>query len=258
MELRLLTTADRTPRFASLSIVFPMWNEEAYVEATLAAAAEVCRELVLGGEIGGYELIVVNDASTDATGAIADRLAAADDHVRVVHHAVNKTLGGSVRTGFAHATGEVVLYTDADLPCDLAELAKACRLLRYHQADIVSAYRHDRTGEGPRRALYSWVYNWLIRIVLGVYLRDVNFAFKLCRRSVLDKIELVSEGSFFDVELLVRATRQGYKVIQFGVDYFPRSRGVSTLSSASVISRIVSDLLSLRRELRHARPRGRP
>jgi len=238
------------PRFASLSVVFPMWNEEAYVEATLAAAGEVCRQLVAEGEIGGYELIVVDDASTDATGAIADAVAAADPAVRVVHHPVNRTLGGSVRSGFAAATGELVLYTDADLPCDLGELAKACRLMRYHNADIVSAYRHDRTGEGPRRALYSWAYNWLVRLVFAMYLRDVNFAFKLVRRRVLDKVELTSEGSFFDVELLVRATRKGFKVIQFGVDYFPRSRGVSTLSSASVIRAIVADLARLRRELR--------
>jgi len=242
--------ADDGPHFAKLSIVFPMWNEEDYVTATLAAATDVCLELVASGEIGDYQLVVVNDASTDATGAIADRLAAEDRHVEVVHHLANKTLGGSVKSGFARATGELVLYTDADLPCDLGELAKACRLLRYHNADLVSAYRHDRTGEGPRRALYSWIYNWLVRLNFGIYYRDVNFAFKLCRRSMLDKIELVSDGSFFDVELLIRATRQGYKVIQFGVDYFPRSRGVSTLSSGAVIKRIVTDMSSLRRDLR--------
>jgi len=239
-------------RFQSLSIVFPMWNEEAYVETTLAAAAEVCEELIDTREIGDYELVVVNDASTDATGAIVDRLAAADRRIRVVHHPVNRTLGGSVRSGFAAATGELVLYTDADLPCDLAELAKACRLLRYHNADIVSAYRHDRTGEGPRRALYSWVYNWLVRLSFGLYLRDVNFAFKLCHRRVLDKVQLTSEGSLFDVELLVRANRQGFKIIQFGVDYFPRSRGVSTLSSTSVITKMLREMGALRRELRRS------
>jgi glycosyltransferase involved in cell wall biosynthesis len=239
-------------RFQSLSIVFPMWNEEAYVETTLAAASEVCEELIDTREIGDYELVVVDDASTDATGAIADRLAAANRRVRVVHHPVNRTLGGSVRSGFAAATGELVLYTDADLPCDLAELAKACRLLRYHNADIVSAYRHDRTGEGPRRALYSWVYNWLVRLSFGLYLRDVNFAFKLCHRRVLDKVHLTSEGSLFDVELLVRANRQGFKIIQFGVDYFPRSRGVSTLSSTSVITKMLREMGTLRRELRRS------
>ncbi len=166
---------------------------------------------------------------------------------------MNRQLGGCIKTGFANARGELVLYTDADLPCDLAELRKACRLLRYYSADIVSAYRHDRTGEGPRRAVYSWIYNWLITLVFDLHVRDVNFAFKLCRRSIFDKLELVSEGSFIDAELLIRAQALGYRVIQFGVDYFPRSVGVSTLSSGSVIACIFREMLAQARELRAQR-----
>jgi len=84
--------------------------------------------------------------------------------------------------------------------------------------------------------------------------RDVNFAFKLVRRDVLDHIELKSEGSFIDVELLARANRIGYRIVQFGVDYFPRTRGVSTLSSSSVIKRIVREMLTLRGELKRVQP----
>ena len=233
----------------SLTIFFPMWNEEDYIEATLNAGHEVCRRLMADDEIGDYELLVVDDASTDDTGAMADRLAAADPRVRVVHHPVNRRLGGCVKTGFTQARGDLVLYTDADLPCDIAELVKACRLLRHYDADIVTAYRHDRTGEGSQRALYSWVYNWLVRLSFGLRIRDVNFAFKLCRRTVLDKIELASEGSFIDAELLVRAQRLGFRTIQFGVDYFPRTRGVSTLSSPAVIRDILRDMMAFRSEM---------
>lgn len=242
------------PRAASLTVFVPMWNEEDYIVATVAAAQEVCDQLVVEREIGDYELLIVDDASTDGTAAIAADLAAADPRVRVVRHDVNRGLGGCIKTGFARARGELVLYTDADLPCDMVELRKACRLLRYYDADIVSAYRHDRTGEGPRRAVYSWVYNWLVAALFGVYLRDVNFAFKLCRRRVVDKLELASEGSFIDAELLIRAQREGFKTIQFGVDYFPRSFGVSTLSSAPVIAKIVAEMLALRTELKGSCP----
>ena len=103
-----------------------------------------------------------------------------------------------------------MLYTDADLPFEMIELVRAIRVMRTYEADIVSAYRLDRTGEGPRRAVYSWVYNWLIQLAFGTRLRDINFAFKLCRRSVLDHVTLSSEGSFIDAELVIRAQKAGF------------------------------------------------
>ena len=155
-----------------------------------------------------YELIVVDDASTDRTGEIADRMAAADPHVRVVHHQRNRKLGGSMKTGFAAATGDLVLYTDADLPFDMAELPRAVRLLREYDVDIVSAYRFDRTGEGyaawPSTRSSTTCSS---EALFGVKVRDINFAFKLCRRRIFDHVELQSEGSFIDAELIIRATR---------------------------------------------------
>lgn len=242
------------PNFASLTVVFPMWNEQELIHSTISAAREIADALMVDGEIGTYEIVIVDDASTDATPQIADELAAADDRIRVVHHTVNRKLGGSLRTGFAEARSALVLYTDADLPFDMAEVAKAVRLLRIYDADVVSAYRLDRTAEGPRRFAYSLLYNWLVRYALGLRLRDVNFAFKLLRREVLEHVELRSEGSFIDVELLARANRLGYHTIQFGVDYFPRHRGVSTLSSPGVIFTILREMGSLARELRSIRP----
>jgi glycosyltransferase involved in cell wall biosynthesis len=143
---------------------------------------------------------------------------------------VNRKLGGSMKTGFATATGDLVLYTDADLPFDMLEVRRAVRLLHYYEADVVSAFRFDRTGEGYMRTVYSsFITDWFE--FFGVKMRDINFAFKLCRGSIFEKIELKSEGSFIDAELVIRAKKSGMSVIQFGVDYFPRTRGVSTLSS---------------------------
>jgi glycosyltransferase involved in cell wall biosynthesis len=237
------------PSFASLSIFFPMWNEEDYINRALDSAQEVCELLVEVGEIGAYELIVVNDASTDATGQIAEERAAADSRIKVVHHEVNRKLGGSLKSGFAAATGELVLYTDADLPFEMIELIKAVRLMREYEADLVCAYRFDRTGEGLKRTIYSFAYNWLIQLAFGTRLRDINFAFKLIHRRALDMITLRSEGSFIDAELAIRANRMGYSIVQFGVDYFPRTRGVSTLSSLSVIRKMLIEMWQLRSEL---------
>lgn len=250
-------TAPDLVHFEKLSIFFPMWNEQDYIERTIRAASEICGVLMRGGEIKDYELIVVDDASTDATPQIADSIAAADPHVRVVHHSVNRKLGGSIKTGLSECTGDVVLYTDADLPFDMAELVRAFRVMRNYEADVISAYRLDRTTEGLRRTVYSFVYNGLITAAFGVRLRDVNFAFKLIRRRVLDHVEVKSEGSFIDAEFLIRAQKMGFLIMQIGVDYFPRTRGVSTLSSPGVIRTIMQEMRDLRSELKSVRPLDR-
>lgn len=235
-----------------------MWNEEEYIARTLGAAHEAGRSLIAAGEIADYEIVVINDASTDATGRFADEAAAIDSRLRVVHHPVNRKLGGSIKTGFQEASGDLILYTDADLPFDMKELEKACRIMRHYEADIISAYRFDRTGEGYIRTVYSFFYNALVRVFFGLRMRDVNFAFKLCRGRIFEHIELVSEGSFIDAELVIRAHKLGFSIVQFGVDYFPRTRGVSTLSSPAVIVKILREMFQLRRELRAIRPVTRP
>ncbi len=218
------------------------------------AAREVGDLMVAEKEIADYEILLVDDASTDSTGKMADNLAAKDPRVRVVHHKTNSGLGGSMKSGFANAGMDVVLYSDADLPFDMMELRKAYRLMRYYEADIVSAFRFDRTGEGLRRLIYSNIYNTLIKTVFQLRVKDVNFSFKLVRRAIFKEVILKSEGSFIDAELMVKANRYGFKIIQFGTDYFPRSRGVSRLSSWGVILKILKEMLKLRREIKEIRP----
>jgi cellulose synthase/poly-beta-1,6-N-acetylglucosamine synthase-like glycosyltransferase len=168
----------------------------------------------------------------------------------VVHHPTNRKLGASLRSGYAIATKDLVLYSDADLPFDLQEVERAVRLLEYQQADVLSAYRFDRTSEGLLRTIYTIGYSALIRTVFRLRFRDINFSFKLFRRALLDRIVLKSEGSFIDAEFLVRARKAGAQVIQIGVDYFPRTRGQSTLASPGVIVGILREMALLWRELR--------
>jgi glycosyltransferase involved in cell wall biosynthesis len=237
-----------------LSIFFPMWNEEDYAERAVDAARRTCEEMVADGVVADYELIIVDDASTDRTAEIADKLAAGDSRVRVVHHPRNRKLGGAIKTGFATAAGDLVLYSDADLPFDMTELPRAIRLMREYDADIVSAYRFDRTGEGYLRAVYTFFYNLMIRWMFRIKARDINFAFKLCHRRIFDHVRLVSEGSFIDAELFIRTTRLGYDILQLGVDYFPRTRGESTLASPAIIVKILREMFKLRGELKSLQP----
>lgn len=242
------------PRFERLSLVFPAWNEEAMLDRTVAVATDIGERLVADNSVGDYEIVVVDDGSSDGTGTRLDKLAAGDGHVRAVHHRRNRGLGASIRSGFDASTGDVVLYTDTDLPFDLLELHKAIRLLRVYEADIVSMYRFDRTGEGPKRFVLSHIYNFLIRYSLDLRIRDVNFAGKLLRRDVIDHLHLRSEGSFIDAELMAKAERLGFTIVQFGVDYFPRTRGMSTLAGGNVIFGILRDLVRWRKELRQLEP----
>ena len=226
-----------------LSVVVPMWNEEAgaarAIEAIVLALAEATRH----GSIGAFEIVAVDDGSTDGTRSVLGEIARSDPRLRVIAHQCNRGLGAAVRSGLAGSVGDPVLYTDADLPCEPAEIIKAIRIMDHYGADIVSAYRHDRAGEGLRRTVYSLAWNAGMRVGFGLRARDVNFAFKLIRRTVLDSVPLTAEGSFIDGELLVGAQRQGFKIVQFGVDYFPRTRGTSTLSSWSTIIAMVREAI---------------
>ncbi|MCC6333949.1 MAG: glycosyltransferase family 2 protein [Myxococcales bacterium] len=224
----------------SITVFFPAWNEEDYVERTVARAKAVLERLA-----DDWEIIVVNDASTDRTRELAEELARQDARIRCVSHEVNLKLGGAMRTGFAASTKDVVVYSDMDLPFDLDELERALHLMDYLEADLICAFRLDRTSEGPKRIVYSFVYNTLIRALFGVAVKDVNFSFKVVHRRVLEALELKSQGSFIDAELVVKAIKKGFRVFQMGVDYFPRTRGESTLASPQVITTILGELMTL-------------
>jgi glycosyltransferase involved in cell wall biosynthesis len=240
----------------TVSVVVPMWNEEEMLPRTIEAFGTELDSIVADGLLSGWEMVIVDDGSTDATGKLADEASALDPRIVVRHHATTRRLGAAIRTGLAAASGDLVLYTDADLPFDPSEIRTALRLMDLYDADVVSAYRHHRTGEGPLRVLYSYVYNLMVRLTLGLAVRDVNFAFKMMRRGVVDPAHLRSEGSFIDAELLARARGNDATVVQFGVDYFPRTVGVSTLSSPGVIVTILREMASLSAELRRSRPAG--
>jgi glycosyltransferase involved in cell wall biosynthesis len=237
-----------------ITVFYPMYNEELYIKRAVDAAKEICDLMLKIGDIPDYEILLIDDASTDSTPRIAEELANQDKRIRVIHHEKNRGLGGALKTGFYNAKMDVILYSDIDLPFDMMELKKAYRLMRYYEADIVAAFRFDRTGEGLRRLIYSYVYNTLIKLLFHIRVKDVNFSFKLVKKEVFNYVHLKSEGSFIDAELLIKAQRYGFKIIQFGTNYFPRTRGISTLSSTNVIIKIFKEMFLLYPEINSIRP----
>lgn len=232
----------------SVSLVIPMYNEELNIEHAVQASLESLEKYARD-----YEILIVNDASSDASPRIAERLAAEHPRVRVLHHERNRKLGATLRTGFSAATKELVFYMDADIPFDPDVLGRAVRCMELTDADMIAAYRHDRTLEGFKRGVYTLVYNWLIGALFGWPHRDINFSFKLMRRSVLEAMELKSEGSLIDAELVVKAKNRGFIIQQIGIDYFPRTRGTSNLGSFTVVLKILRELVTLYPEMRRTR-----
>jgi glycosyltransferase involved in cell wall biosynthesis len=221
----------------SLSVVIPAYNEESCIEACVIALETVLKDLS-----DEFEIIVVNDGSSDQTASILESLKRSRPHLVVVHHARNHGLGQTLRSGFSRCRNEVTFYSDADLPFDFFELGRALRVMALKNADLVVGFRHDRTDEGFRRIFYSFTYNWLIRLVFGLRIRDVNFSFKLIRTAALRDMHLRSEGSFIDAEMLIKADRMGLFTCQIGVDYFKRRFGHSNLSSLRTIGKILREM----------------
>ena len=238
----------------SVSLVVPMFNEEKSIGRFLDVAIPALEE-----HVDEWEIVLVDDASLDATLAFARLRAGKEPRIHVLAQPVNRGLGGALREGFAAARLDWILYSDCDLPWDLAETGRLFRAAEITGADFISAYRLDRTGEGLLRSMYSFAYNGLVHALFGIVLRDVNFSCKLIRRSLLSGMTLKSEGSFIDAELLARCAARGAVIQQLGVDYFPRTRGLSTLSSTGTILTILSEMARLAPEIRaERRRRGTP
>ncbi len=221
----------------SLSVVFPMYNEKEYIGKTIATTLAVLKDVTQD-----YEIIIIDDASTDGSAALVEELAKENSHIKVIHHASNRTLGGALKTGFGAATKAYVLYSDVDMPFDLNEIKKAVQILLRENADMVSAFRLNRGADGLRRTVYSIVYNFIIKSLFGLKFKDFNFSFKLIKREVLRQLDLTSEGSFINAELFVRLCLNKAKIVQFESYYLPRLHGISRLSSFPVIMKILQEM----------------
>jgi len=218
----------------SVSVVMPAYNEEGNIEAAIMECIEA-----LENTDHKFEIIVVDDGSTDGTNAMASDLSLKYPVIRLITNEKNLGLGGTLRNGFNNARGEFLFYTDSDLPIYMKDLVRALPLM--NEADFITGFRLNR-DEGPLRYIYSAVYNRLVRYLFRIPVPDVNFSFKLFRKSVYESIELRSRGSFIDVELLAEARKTGCTIRSLGVRYRSRVWGCSTLASPRVIWGILIEL----------------
>jgi glycosyltransferase involved in cell wall biosynthesis len=225
-------------------VVLPCFNEEGnladMVQDALTAAARVTRH---------YEVLIVDDGSTDQTAEIGAALAEGHSRVRFVMHLTNRGYGAAVRTGIAACRMPYVLLTDADLQFDLGELESF--LPRLEGADVVVGYRLRR-NDPPSRRLAASGWNWLVRGLYGLPFRDVDCAFKLFPRELLQQLELHASGAVFSTELLVRARESGAAMAEVGVHHFERVSGRASGGSPRVVVRAFRELIRLHPSLHRA------
>ncbi|MFO0800307.1 MAG: glycosyltransferase family 2 protein [Gemmataceae bacterium] len=203
-----------------ISLVLPAFNEAAVIGRAISEA-----EAALAGRFSAFEIVVVDDGSTDGTADEVQSLSA--PHTRLLRHATNRGYGAALRTGFEAARFPLVAFTDADCQFDLTELADLAALTADH--DIAAGYRADRKDPWRRRFL-SRGYNLLTRTLLGTRVRDVDCALKVFRRAALAHLLPESRGFFVNTEMLTRARRLGFTVTERPVTHRPRAGGDSKVS----------------------------
>lgn len=211
----------------SITVFFPCYNEQENVEKQTLDVDRAMAEIA-----DDYEVVIVDDGSTDRTAEIAARLAREHPHVRVISHPRNLGYGTALRTGFTGARKELILYTDGDNQFDIRDVRTLLPLMR-EGVDMVVGYRQNRQDK-PLRKFVSRVYNFIIRMIFGLKVRDIDCAFKLFRKSVFDKVEIRSERFLVDTEILVKAKRAGLTIVETPVTHLPRTAGKSSVSPGDV------------------------
>lgn len=227
----------------SISAVLPAYNEEANVEASVVAVADVLWTLT-----DSFEIVVTDDGSTDQTGAILARLQAEcpELHLRVVTHARNQGYGAALASGFDAARFDLIFFTDGDKQFDVAEMADLLAVLD-PGTDLVIGWRQHR-ADPPIRLLNAWGWKQLVNGLFGYTAKDVDCAFKLFRRSVWESLAVRSRGATFSAEFLIKARRL-FAIKEVPVHHYPRPAGRATGAKPKVILRAIRDLIRLRREL---------
>jgi len=226
----------------AISVFFPCYNEQDNVARTVERALAVLDELH-----ADYELIIVDDGSSDDTPKIADQIAADKPNVKVVHHPTNLGYGAALRSGFKASTKPLIFYTDGDGQFDFAEMPPLLPLMKDY--DIVSCYRLNRRDPLIRR-INGWCWSRLVCLLFGLRLRDIDCAFKLYKSTVFKNMKLQSTGALIDAEILARAARKGFRIVQRPVHHFPRTAGKQTGAALPVILRAFKELLKLQKQIR--------
>lgn len=233
-------------KLPELSIFFPFWNEEKNVEPVVTKAIEVAKKVA-----SKWEIIVVDDGSSDKTFQKGKELAKKYPNVQVVSHSPNRGYGAALKEGFLHAKYEYIVFTDGDGQFDFSEVSSFIE--KIPTCDMVIGFRKQRKDKLVRHILMNLLRIWDF-VFFRFFFKDIDCGFKMFSRSALEKImPLRSEGAMITTEILARAKRKKLKIIEIEVTHYPRQFGVQTGANIQVIVRAVLESFILWLDIHNGR-----
>ncbi len=230
----------------SLSVFFPFWNEEGNIEKVVRSAIPVAEKVAQK-----WEIIMVDDGSSDKTLKIAQKLASQNSNLRVVSHIPNRGYGAALKEGFANAKYDTIVFMDGDGQFDFSEVDRFIEKIK--ETDIVIGYREKRSDHPFRHVLMNLLKIWDF-IFFGFYFRDIDCGFKMFKRKALEKIlPFESEGAMITTEILAKIKKANLKILQAEVSHYPRKYGDQSGGNPRVIIRAVRESFSLWRDMNYGR-----
>jgi glycosyltransferase involved in cell wall biosynthesis len=228
----------KPPASKSISVFFPIFNDQGTVESLVGKTLKVLPTLT-----DDYEILLIDDGSTDASGAIADCLARTIKQLRVIHHPHNQGYGAALRTGFSNATKDLIFYTDGDGQYDVSELSLLAPLMT-DEVDVVNGYKIKRHDNRSRKASGA-IYNNLARRLFRLPISDVDCDFRLVRRTAIDRVSLSSSSGAICVELVRKLSSAGCTFREVPVHHYARTHGKSQFFTPRRVARTLFDFCVL-------------